>query len=147
MKKPKDFSIRIKLLAIILGTTMAVLGTFFAYNIINDIGKLREQLVSDANLTARLVGDYSITDLAFEDSKASEITLRKLERFPEVVYDCLYDEQGEVFSVYDKTGGEIIPPPVSPPHFDFVDDYVDVFQTIRQGDYTYGTIYLKMSAA
>ena len=104
MKKPKDFSIQTKLLAIILGTTMAVLGTFFAYNIITDIGKLREQLVSDANLTARLVGDYSITDLAFEDSKASEITLRKLERFPEVVYVCLYDEEGEVFSVYDKTG-------------------------------------------
>ena len=67
MNSIKNLPLRVKLLFIILGTTFLALSIAFTVIVINDIDRLKEELVSNTKINAKLIGEYCIGPIAFED--------------------------------------------------------------------------------
>jgi signal transduction histidine kinase/DNA-binding response OmpR family regulator len=100
----RDLSIRSQLVAVILGSTALALASGFAFVIANDVHSFRRDMVDSTQLVARVVGDSSVSDLAFRDKEESAKTLGALARTPSIQAAWLYDEDGKLFSRWTRAG-------------------------------------------
>jgi diguanylate cyclase (GGDEF)-like protein/PAS domain S-box-containing protein len=94
---------------------------------------------------ARIIAESSTAALSFSDERAATQTLAALRGDSHVVEGIVYDRNGRPFSRYERAGS----PPASPaPQLRktgvyFENGAVLVFQPIRLGDESLGTIFLK----
>ncbi len=137
--------IRSKLILIILSITLFSLVAGFALVSINDINTFKREMVESTTVQARVIGDYSVVDLAFSDQEASAKTLAKLSAIENIDYAYLYDTAGKLFSSYTRSGTAPPAPPVQTNSSEFEGGYLSVFQTISEGNLIYGTILLRAS--
>jgi signal transduction histidine kinase/DNA-binding response OmpR family regulator len=145
-----QLSIRSKLVAIILGSTFLALGVAFAFVIVNDVRTFRRDMVEGTELVARVVGEYSVSDLAFADQRESQKTLASLASTPSIDAAWLYDEHGRVFSSWSRrqAAGE------APPSHDdggagprFADGMLHLTLPVVYEGEVYGRIHLDASTA
>lgn len=141
--KIRNLSIKNKLVGIILLITLFSIGAGFTFVIINDIKTFKHDMIESTTLIARVIGDYSVVDLAFHDREASEKTLAKLDAFGNIEYAYLFDQQGKVFSAYSRKGAPPDPPAIRGPSSEFRGDYLDVYQAVSDNSQNFGTIYLR----
>lgn len=100
--KFKNFSIRKKLLAIILGITSAMLIMGFSIIGFYSVKMIMKVKISEAESLTNLIGEYTITALAFNyPDRGSEI-LSKLQNDPSIISCYLYDSEGQPFSEYQN---------------------------------------------
>jgi signal transduction histidine kinase/CheY-like chemotaxis protein len=93
-------SIRQKLITIILSVTViSVLGGL-AIEIYNNILNSKNELVSNIAMDARLISNYSVPPLLFDDRKEAENTIDQLVNIPEVVYGVILSNDGNIFAEY-----------------------------------------------
>ena len=88
MKIPKyikSLSIRNKIIFIVLFITILITGLGYTVTIIRDIRNMRNELVYDTKMNARLIGEYCITPLAFLDNQGAEEILGKLQSMITVI--------------------------------------------------------------
>jgi signal transduction histidine kinase/DNA-binding response OmpR family regulator len=139
-------SIRQKLLGLIaLVTTGALLGAF-AFHTLHDVESHRRELVAGSTLVARVVGDYTVPDLAFDDTDAAATSLSKLAAMPAVRSALLFDSRGRLFTAW---GAPVRPLPsvANAPSVRLLDDGLHVLEPIVYKGDRYGTIYLLVSTA
>ena len=141
----KNLSIKGKLIFIILTVTIfaLVLG-FFAVFVSFKQG-LHEDLSNSMLNTAKIVADYSITPVRFNDKERAIDILEKLNNEPQI--ECVHIEKnnGEILAFYNSecaipniaipNGGEAL----------FYDGYLHIIQPIIYKNNTLGRIYLKAS--
>lgn len=145
MKSLRDLSIRNKLIAMTLTIALFSIALGFALVIMNDLKTFRKDMVDSTTLTARIIADYSVVDLDFYDRVASEKTLSKLSSFGNIEYAYLFDARGKIFSIYNRSGRPPRTATPMPPSVEFAGNHLDVYQTVTDGEKTYGTIYLRAS--
>ncbi len=145
MRFLKKFSIRSKLLIILLTLNLTSLIIGFTFVISHDIRIFRKDLVENGITIARVIGDYSVVDLTFQDAKASKETLAKLNSIEHVDCAFLYDSQGHLFSSYAKS--ECKPRKTSAIPIEFQKTFLHLSQPIQDQEREYGTIYLRLSTA
>jgi len=144
----QNFSIKSKLIGIILLVTVLSLGVAFTLVIINNIKTFKKDMVNNTFVNASLFGEYCVTPMAFQDEEGAAEILQKLEAIPSIMNGYVYDERGDLFAAYNRSGNKIIPPRLDEkPAAQFEGKYLHVVQPIIYQGYKYGTIYLRASTA
>ena len=102
-------TIRQKLIGILLAVTVISLLIGFSLEVYINIHASKKDLVNNISLDAKLISDYSVPAILFDDRNAAETILVKLRNMPSVLFGVIYDTQDEVFATYYKSGYETTP--------------------------------------
>jgi PAS domain S-box-containing protein len=150
MKKPlfKNLSIKIKLVLIILITSITAIFIGLTISLTYDMMNVRKELKQNALFNATLVGQYSAAPLLFGYKEEAGEVLSKLETLPEILDACLFvPGSKEVFTSYQKVKepGFSFPVPKKE-NAEFIGPYLHVFHEIRYKGQDCGTIYFRLSA-
>jgi PAS domain S-box-containing protein len=145
MRFLKRLSIRSKLIGILLLLSIISLTIGFGFVINHDIRTFRNEMIETGITIARVIGDYSVVDLTFQDPVASRQTLAKLNSIEQVDCAFLYDTRGRLFSTYERS--TCVPEGVRKLPVEFNGPFLHLTQSIQDRDRKYGTIYLRVSTA
>jgi two-component system sporulation sensor kinase A len=140
-----NLPIQTKIALIVLLVTAFSLITGFGFVILHDIRTFRNDMVENTVAVARIIGDYSVVDIAFRDEEASRDTLSKLSSISNIDAAYLYDASGNLFSSFVKEGVRSQPPSLQSNLTEFSGTHLHVFKPIRRQNEFYGTIYLRSS--
>ena len=137
-------SIRDKLIGVILLTSSLSLLVGFGAVLAYDGRALRGELVESTLLMARVVGDGSVSVLAFGDRAEAARILARLQAVPEVESAHLLDSDGSLFASFAREGS---PPPalLAAPARLFVGDRLLVAEPIVYQNELYGTLLVSVS--
>jgi len=144
MKLIDKYSIRIKIIGIILFICFLVIGFGFSIVTLKYIKNLRQDMINSSIIDARLLGEYCTTSLTFNyPERASEI-LEKLEALPEITIGYIYDNTDKIFATYEKFKNSPLPDQIHKESYhEFEGDTIHVWEPIIYQKQRYGTIYLR----
>jgi two-component system cell cycle sensor histidine kinase/response regulator CckA len=139
-------SIRRRLTAVIVAITLAALAIGFSIVGVRQVRALRQDRVTTAALIAEVVGNYSVTSLAFGDEKDAREVLARLQRFPDITAGALYDGRGALFASWSRDTAAVAWPTevdVSRSVRDLAGEVIDIRRTIDYDGETWGAIHLR----
>lgn len=145
--KPSRHSLRGKLIAIIGVLTASALVAGFAAVIFSDVRAFRREMVAGTSLVARVVAEYSVSDLVFDDRKGAQDTLSKLAGLELIEFASLHDAAGQMFAVRGQADGSEIPVSTGVQTVRFSGGSLHLVQPVVYKGRTYGTLYLRASTA
>jgi signal transduction histidine kinase/CheY-like chemotaxis protein/HPt (histidine-containing phosphotransfer) domain-containing protein len=137
-------SIREKLQAIVVFTTVAALIFALAGNIVGNVWSFHRQQVSDLQTQAELLGGMTAPALMFDDPALAKENLELFRARPNVRAAAIYNPQGRLFATYLAAGQEQSFP-LLPGRDDARVQGTDivVFKRIKRNGATLGTVYLR----
>lgn len=143
----KNLSIRGKLIFIILVVTITALILGFIAVYISFYSALKEDLKHNMVNTSKIVADYSITPLQFNDQNRAIDILEKLSNEPQI--ECVHIEanNGEILAFYNN---ECALPNIAIPNSGtgvFYEDCLHILQPVVYKNKTLGKIYLRASTS
>ncbi|GAF90431.1 unnamed protein product, partial [marine sediment metagenome] len=143
----RNLSIKNKLIGIILIVSMLAIVTGFTVIIFKDIKTFKTNMVHNTTVNARLIGEYCVTPLAFQDNAGAEEILGKLGAIPSIMNGFVYDDKGDLFAVFNRYEEMNVPPLPTEEETSsvFEGKYLHLFQPIIYQNQKYGTIYLRAS--
>lgn len=140
----QNFSIKTKLIFIIMVTNIVALITASAFLTINEILSLRKALIERQTVLARIVGENSTAALSFLVKEDAEKNLNALKFEKNVTAAVIYDKEGKEFAVYKRdSNSNFTIPQVKPPSQQFTVSSLDVFEEILMNDAKIGTIFIQ----
>ncbi|MFC0254640.1 ATP-binding protein [Massilia consociata] len=136
-------SIRKKLVAIVMATTLAALLVSIAIIIGYDLRSYHRTLVNDLATQAELVGHMSSAALTFDDPRLANENLALLRTRPQVRAAAIYDAGGALFASYLAQGEtRAVPAELTGAPRSDDDDLVLHQRIVEDGD-AIGTVYLR----
>ncbi len=140
----KNYSIRKKLLFIILGNTVLTLLAGFATVIGYDYWHLKGETLEQARLMARVVAGYVAAELVFSDDEAAIQTLGLLRPIPDLESASLYDAEGSHFASFPSSlsSPKPLPSPNPSANAEFKGGNLYVVQPIFDQEGRVGTLQL-----
>lgn len=97
-------SLRLKLIGIILLTTLAALIVALVAIAIYDLRAYHRNWIADVTTQAELLGSASASAIAFDDAKVAEENLQLLRLRPQVQAAAIYTARGALFASYARPG-------------------------------------------
>jgi signal transduction histidine kinase len=97
-------SIRQKIVFIILTVTIISVLTGLVIEIYSNNLNSRKELIRNISLNAKLISDYSVTTLLFDDKNEANNILQKLSNIPSVLRGVIKGVDGNIFAEYNKQG-------------------------------------------
>jgi methyl-accepting chemotaxis protein len=145
MKAFRDYSIKAKLTAMIMLTSIAVLGVACIVFILNDRSSFRGRLVDDLTILSQVTATNSASALTFDDDKAANEVLAALSVNSHIVFATLMKPDGKPFAVYSRQGStETVPTGTAfTDGHSFNDDHLDVVRVIKAENKPLGTLILR----
>ncbi|HEX5539675.1 MAG TPA: diguanylate cyclase, partial [Methylophilaceae bacterium] len=141
-------SVRNKLFAVVLLTSMAALFVTAVSMAIYDLRSYRTRMVHDLSMQAELIGRASIPALEFNDRKLATSNLSLLEVRPMIEAAALYNADGLLYAIYGKgIFNSSIELPFNTDKMRFADDEVDLYRPIIHNGEVVGVIFLKADYA
>ena len=112
MRRFRSFSIRAKLIAMVMVTTCAALAFAGGALAVFEVISHRRTLAKELSTIAAILAENSTAALAFDNSQDAESVLAALAAQPNVVSGCLYATDGTLFASYlrPRTGASCPPP-------------------------------------
>ena len=139
--------IKTKLVMIIMSASIIAIISGLATYLIFDMVSIKNEMKKNADLSAALVGQYSVGPLLFDYKDEAKDVLAKLNAMPSVLDACIYDTNGVIFSFYHKTSDNSFTfPKPKERRPEFSDGCLHVYHNINFNDKNYGTLYLRLSA-
>jgi signal transduction histidine kinase/ActR/RegA family two-component response regulator len=140
-------SVRFKLLALMLATTLVALVVAVAVLVIYDSTDYYDRVVADLTTQAEILGRSSVAALAFDDRAAARENLSLLKARGSMREAAIYNEAGVLFAAYSAEGAEEPAVPAKP---SFTGARVDgrsisLFHKIVESGRERGTVYLRAS--
>lgn len=87
-----------------LATVVGVLLLGFAFNLVYDLQEIKSRVLQEKQLTAKIVGSYSVADLVFNDKRAALKSLSYLKSDKSILDAHIHDQNGRYFvSLYGKS--------------------------------------------
>ncbi len=119
----------------------------FSYMIVRNISDYKQDMISNANINANLIGEFSAVPLAFDVSENANETLEKLKSIPSIEVGIVYNNKNEIFAEFNPQENkiDIHPSDIKNSGSYFKDNYLHIFQTIKYDNEFAGTIYLQVS--
>ncbi len=146
MKFFHQLSIRKKLITMMLSVAMSALLIGFGVVIFSDIREYKVNMSHNTVINAQMVGEYSVSPLAFGDQEGAKEVLEHLSSISSVSNARLYDSDGVLFASYDRSGiTDLEPPDMSGEFAGYAGDWLHVVQQVVYRGEHYGTIYLRAS--
>jgi PAS domain S-box-containing protein len=139
-------SIRARLTATIVAGTAAAAVALLTVMILLEASSVRRELLERTQVTARLVGEYCVTPIAFGDVAGAERALSRLGGFPAITHARLLDETGHLIATFDRTGAPSLgmgTPAAG--HHSFGAGTLDVHQEIEFDGSRYGSLLVRSS--
>lgn len=143
----KNLSIKLKMILIIQLVSLLSLLIGFTYMIIRNISDYKQDMITNANINANLIGEFSAVPLAFDVTENANETMDKLKNIPSIEVGIVYNNKNLVFAEFNpKNNKTDIPyPEINKSVSYFENDFLHVFQTIKYENEFAGTIYLQVS--
>src|SRR4029453_13410265 len=104
MRPLRAYSIRAKLMAIVMLTTTAALLLAGISLAVFEVVSSRRALLQEIATAAEIVANNMTAALTFEDPGGASEVLDTLDSQPQVVSACLYNTAGKQFAVYRREG-------------------------------------------
>jgi signal transduction histidine kinase len=98
------FSIRQKIISIILAVTITSILAGLVIEVYSNIMNSRQELIRNISLNAKLISDYSVPTLLFDDKNGADNILQKLSNIPSVLHGIIKTDSGNVFAEYSRQG-------------------------------------------
>jgi signal transduction histidine kinase/ActR/RegA family two-component response regulator len=153
MKFFQNISIKNKIISIILFVSTVTMLIGFTIVGISDIKSLRKEMHLNALMNTKLIGEYSIAPLTFDDNIGAENILSKLSTMPGVVSGIIYDRNGILFASYKRTDDVFTPPLYEKPdELDgsksiFSDESLIIEHPIIYNGFKYGIIIIHLDTS
>ena len=140
----RDLPIRRKLTVIIMATSSAALLLACSAFVLHDLVSFRRLLVADLSTLAKIIGSNSTGAILFNDPGRAGETLAALEAETNVLWACIYDQNGRRLADYVRGGGGTVgfPPAPPPPGHRFVEGRLLLSTPIVFDGETVGTVLL-----
>lgn len=107
---------------------------------------LKDNLLNSMIVNAKVVGEYSVSPIVFEDKNGGFDVLQRVNTISKIEQAYIFDANGNVFADYQKGDDEVIVPEYKQKAYtEFIDNYLYVYQPIVYLKTNYGTIYFKVS--
>jgi signal transduction histidine kinase len=137
-------SIRYKLAAIVLATTLAALVISGIALVIYDLRAYRDAGFSDLAAQAEILGRASAAPLAFDDPKAANEYLQLLKAKPEFSAAAIYNAKGKLFASYSRRDLDVPLPALPESEGSRVEGSTLVmFKRIVDNNEILGTVYMR----
>jgi len=146
MKYLKFISLRSKITFIILIITIFSILFTFSFFITNDLKRFKNELINNAQLLSKIIGDYSIYDLTFNLKDESEKKLKLLKTIPNVELAVLFNSNKEIFSAFYRDVNISNIKFVEKTGYDFKGNSLFYYKPIIYDGNTIGYVLLKLSA-
>src|SRR5690242_496004 len=146
MRLFRNISVQRKQTLVIMLTTSVALLLICAGLTVFQVVTFRREMVEHLTTYGNIVGNNVSAALDFNDVKAAEDVLAGLKAEPNVIGARLYAKDGTVFAEYKRDGiGAAFTPPqkVRMEGHDFSKDSLSVFQPIKSGNETLGTLFIQ----
>lgn len=143
-------SIKNRLIRIILQTSITSIVIAFVFVTLFDVYTFRRDMIETAILISRVAGDYSVTELAFNNREESATTLSRLRIIPNLESVVIYDMEGELFSSFSPNPADAPPPRVrvdGNPMWEFTGGSLQVIRPISHNQVNYGIICVRLSTS
>src|SRR5690606_35407447 len=110
-------SVRFKLIAVILATTLSALLVASAALLSYDVRRYRQGVITDVRTQAAFLADANTVALQYDDRKLAHESLSPLTIRPDFLAAAIYSADGELFAAYEGSGrGDLGRPPTTSPH-------------------------------
>ena len=136
-------SIRKKLVAMVMTTTLVALLVSIALVVAYDLRSYHHTLVNDLSTDAELVGHMTSAALTFDDPRLANEDLLLLRASPLVRGAAIYDARGQLFASYSAAGEKRAVPERLEQIDDSGDGIMVVSQPILENGETLGTVVLR----
>jgi signal transduction histidine kinase len=136
-------SVRYKVLAVVLATTLVALLVSAVALLTYEAQNYREFLISDATTQADILARTSAPALQFEDPTAAAENLALLASRRGIVAAAIYTPTGEVFARYLRNPEVTLPALESPARTSFSAGDLEVFHPIIANDQLIGSVYVR----
>ncbi len=140
-----NLSIKRKLILITMLINIIALLAASAFFAANEVTSLRNAMVRDYSVLARVIGANTVASLVFFESESAEKTLSALSAEPHVTAAVIYDRHGQIFAEYHRTDQkQLVAPKVEEPGHRFTSTNLDLFETITFNNaQRIGTLYIQ----
>jgi len=145
-----NISIKNKIVITILFISTLTMLIGFSIVGFNDVKSLRKEMYLNALMNTRLIGEYSIAPLTFDDNTGAENILSKLSTIPNVISGALYDRNGILFSSFKRSEDLFIQPLYENPdnltesNSIFNKQFLQIDHPILYNNYKYGIIVITL---
>jgi two-component system, sensor histidine kinase len=139
-------SVRFKVMAVILATTLAALAVSAVALITYEARTYRATALTDAQTQADIIGRTVAVALAFDDPESGKATLALLESRRGIDSAAIYDARGRLFATYVRGNGELqFPALTARPGARVSGDSLQLFHPVVENGELLGTVYLQAS--
>jgi len=148
INKLTNLSIKWKIQAILVATSLIMLFTSFVVISLNTISDFRTDLEQHADLIALVTGASSTDALVRNQPAKVNRTLTALDTIPDLNIACIYDQHENLFASYKDDPKLLLPDSISTQATKYyLDGHLHIFKPIRDNNKTYGTIFLCFSTS
>lgn len=142
----KNASIKTKLILIIFGIALASQLITFSFLSVERYNYLRKELIHQSQINAKLISEYLISPLIFEDMDGVKAILQKIDAIDFILSAAVYNAAGELI-VSQKKKGEILIPQQEIHQSKYLRGMLHINEEIVHGGVYYGNIHLIVSTA
>ncbi len=139
------FSIKYKIIGIILVVTVLTVGIGFTISTLKSIDNYKNDLINNITINAKLTGEYCITALAFEDKNGANDIINKLKTIPQIENVILYDIEENIFTSFFNKPEDFTHVKTGEDETVFERNYLQVTETIEYDNVIYGRIHIEAS--
>ncbi|MFW5804422.1 MAG: histidine kinase dimerization/phospho-acceptor domain-containing protein, partial [bacterium] len=146
--KRKGLTIRKKIIAIIMFISVLIISIGFIFEISKDVRWLKRDLLNNARLNTRLIGEYTVSPLFFHDKEGAKEVISKLQAIPNFMSVKLYNHDKELFASFSTSLDTFIVETIkTSPSYEFHRNYLVVQEPVYYDGNLYGIIVTKISTA
>jgi len=140
-----NLSIKRKLILITMLINIIALLAASAFFAANEVTSLRNAMIRDYSVLARVIGANTVASLVFFESESAEKTLSALSAEPHVTAAVIYDRHGQIFAEYRRSDQkQLVAPKVEEPGHKFTHTNLDLFESITFNKaQKIGTLYIQ----
>ncbi len=147
MKFLNNLSIKKKIISIILIVNFLTLSVAAIVVIFHSRQTFRHDLVNNSIVNTKLIGEYCIPGLVFEDTVRLKQNLIKLDTIPYISNAIVYNSSGKLMAAYHRSNHEISMPVFTTTNNNttYNDNYFHIYQNILYKSKAIGAIYIRIS--
>ncbi len=94
-----NLSIKRKLILLIFGITLLAQIIAFSILTMERYNYLKKELLNQSQIQAKLIGEYCVSPLVFEDVEGLNRILQKIEALPFILSAAVYDQNGDLVTL------------------------------------------------
>jgi len=142
----RNISLRYKITIIIVFTVLIILTIGFSVDLYSETRSIKKRILSEKILITKIVGNYVIADLTFNNKEAAKNSLSYLKRDESVINAHLYNAKNEYFvSLFEEKDNYLVDGNQHHLSYKFQENHLYISEPIMLDGEIIGTLYLHAS--